>query len=137
VNELQIIRDYLTAERQHLGEVSEICAAAARAGAPAQGLLHACADYFGFIFGRLDENSKAAALARRAAAAPAEPLLDWKELLTVVGVESAQRSATITQLAHEGAPIAQWRATARVDADSILGERRRFEHIRALRAQHV
>ncbi len=137
MNELQVIRDYLTAEHQHLGEVSEICAAAARTGPQAQRLLHACADYFGFIFGRLDENSKVAALARRAASAPVEPLLDWKELLTVVGIESAQRSATIARLAHAGARIAEWRATARVDADSILGERRRFEQIRALRAQHV
>jgi len=139
VNELQVIREHLATQRRHLSEVIQACSAAlqgsAAEGTETQALLRACASYFELALGRLAGNSEAAALARRASAS-AQPLSSWQALLAAVHAESGQWFDAIDALASRDGPLLQWRQIAHVDADTILGERQRFERVQALRTAH-
>jgi hypothetical protein len=157
VNEIGLIRAQLAAERGHVQAVSQACAGNAAALAE----LHAAgADYLRCVLGwfeardqrllelnrtraGLDETARQAiraALAQpgssrealqKLAAINAGTPLAWQALAEFVAAAWSPRRDAIDALLTAITHPADWRTIAALDADSILGERRRFERVRA------
>jgi hypothetical protein len=157
VNEIELIRAQLAAERVHVKAVAQACA---RNVAALAELKAAGADYLRCVLGRFEARDQRltelirtrpgldararhaipAALAQpgssrealeKLAAISAGTPVAWQALAQwVAGVWSPRRDAIDALLTAITRP-ADWRAIAAVDADSILDERRRFERVRA------
>lgn len=125
MNEIQIIQSQLATEQLHFKEVANACAAALDAGnfAARDDFAAACAAYFAFAVTRLPGISSAP----QAQAPDAE----WREFLRVFNTRSTQHFAAIDALLTRSLPVTEWRARSRIDADSIVTERARYERVKA------
>ena len=151
------MRVQLATERLHVGAVATVCAAA---GSGAADLRAAGCDYLLCVLGWFDERDRRlrelvrthpgvrgherqgfedalaqpggsdAALAKLKAAQDA-PAVAWQALAQFVGTVWDRRRDAIDGLLATITRPADWRAIARIDADSILEERRRFERVNA------
>ena len=122
MNETQIIQKQLATERAHFTEVAQLCARAARS-APAD-FATACTDYFAFALTRFEPRVTA-----RLAAALARGL----ETGFLSDFEHSARAhfEKLDALFTRNAPVTEWRAVARIDADSIFAERTRYARVKA------
>jgi hypothetical protein len=144
VNEIQLLRAQLDGERRRVREVAAACAAAlgdGAAGTP-DALTQACTTYLACVLrwfeardarlrsgAVLDQGSarEALALLGAAGATPAA----WRALaLFIQGAWDERRGAIDALLAAHGS-VADWRALAGVDADSICLERTLYGQVRA------
>jgi hypothetical protein len=161
VNEIQLIRAQLATERAHALVVASACAAAS---AGAVDLRAAGLDYLLCVLGwfeardrrltellraRLDAGDGArrgleAVLAQPGASGEALEKLEateghasvgWQAVAQFVGTVWGPRREAIEALLAGITRPADWRAIARIDADSILEERRRFERVNAAGAR--
>jgi hypothetical protein len=134
MNEIQIIQGQLATERLHFSQVAGACA-----GALEQALLtggdefsHACTDYFGLAVTRLEPGAKAAVRLEAARAAdPASIGSAWREFLQVFSGEIQQHFAGLDARLTRSAPVTQWRAMSKVDADTIFAERALYDRVKA------
>jgi hypothetical protein len=177
MNEIQIIRDQLAAERLHASAVANACAGALGPLAGAEGangaqlaqFRQACVDYLVCVLAWFEERDQRLTDFARLRLPPAEPArraLDealarpgrsrealgkleaacaaanpgdsgrgarqsWQEFAHYFnGGWSARREAVDAVLASISR-VADWRAIAGIDADSILEERRRYARVDA------
>ncbi|HEY4211709.1 MAG TPA: hypothetical protein VGM84_09535 [Steroidobacteraceae bacterium] len=152
MNELELIRNQLRAERSRAIEVAAIVAAAeaaaASGGAP---LRQASVDYLVLILTRFEERDQLLlernpsgslsampgasreALSRLEVALGSEAPQSWGDFLAFVdGPWRARRDAFDSVL--EGNPrVTDWRAVSFVNADSILDERARYARVQSAR----
>lgn len=131
MNEIEIIQQQLHAERQHFAEVVSACAQAAAGG---EELMQACVDYLAFALRRFDGESGSAALRKLESARMGDPpagATHWRELLQWLSAQWHERNASLDAALAGSSQISQWRAVARIDADSILEERDRFSRVQA------
>jgi len=152
MNEIQLLREQLAAERRHVREVAAACAAAYRlapvrpADAALGRLRRAGCEYLGCVLGWFEERdarlraysaTSCGDAGRRALevlgtlAAEGEARAGWEALCDLInGPWDGQRSASaalLDSLAH----VADWRAVAAIDADSIYRERALYAQVRA------
>ena len=151
MNEIQLLREQLAAERRHVREVAAAGAAAHRlapAGpdAAALGRLErACCEYLGCVLGWFEErdarlrahgattggDAGRRALEMLGTLAAHGEARAWEGLREIIhGPWDAQRSASaalLDSLAH----VADWRTVAALDADSIYRERALYAQVRA------
>ncbi len=55
----------------------------------------------------------------------------WNEFLAMVDDAWSRRRDALDQLFERQAKVSDWRAVSGIDADSIFGERKRFERVRS------
>jgi hypothetical protein len=55
----------------------------------------------------------------------------WNEFLKMVDQAWSQRRDALDRLFEQQAKVTDWRAVSGIDADSIFGERKRFERVRS------
>jgi hypothetical protein len=122
MNEIQIIQKQLASERAHFTEVAQLCAAGGR-GASAE-FATACTDYLAFALTRFEP-----AVTERLAAALARGL--DAGFLSDFEQSSRAHFEKLDALLTRNAPVTEWRALARIDADSIVAERARYSRIKA------
>lgn len=153
MNEIQLLRNQLAVERRRVREVASACAAALAAPAPPNGaalqaLGEACAEYLRCVTGWFDQRderlgelyarlpagdagrrslealspggSGPAALGTIAAAAAGGA---WAALAQSIDGEWDARRGAIEALLASNPRVADWRAIAGIDADSIRQER--------------
>lgn len=134
MNEIQIIQHQLATERQHFSRVGEIFAAALQARpAPDAALMRVCLDYFEFALTRLAASASEARTrlqAARAAEAAAAPHR-WQDFLQAFTRACAERFDSIDALGARQQSVVHWRSVARLNADSIVGERECFARVQA------
>jgi hypothetical protein len=134
MNEVQVIQQQLATERVHFAEVASACdgAVANATLAGASEFAHACADYFAFAVARFDARSRAAAkLAAVRGGNPAATDSAWRDFLQVFNADMQQHFARLDTRLTSNAPVTQWRALSRIDADSIFAERALYERVKA------
>ena len=169
MNELELIRAQLAAERRHAGAVADAGAAVfatqPTGAAALEGFRQACVDYLVCVLAWFEERDRRLAhLASRPADQAVRAALDdalarpggsretlekleaalaagtgtaWREFVQYFhGVWSARREA-LDALLSANARIADWRALAGVDADTILEERARYARVRAAAPEGV
>jgi hypothetical protein len=126
MNEIQIIQSQLATERLHFTEVAQACAAALGNGtfATRSDFAAACADYFAFAVTRLAGN-------------PSVPSADaaedrWREFLRAFNEQATKHFGTLDALLTRNLPVSEWRALAKIDADSIFTERLYYGRVKAL-----
>jgi hypothetical protein len=134
MNEIQIIQQQLATERLHFAQVVAACSGslgnATLTGAGE--FARACDDYFAFAVGRFDAGSQAAVkLAVTGNAGPAEVEPAWSEFLRAFNEDARRHFAGLDARLTKSAPVAQWRALSRIDADSIFAERALYERVKA------
>lgn len=144
MNETELIRRQLTQERAHALEVAAVCAAQL-------GVLQAARDYLtGALISFTQRDARLASLAQRLPAgdparqalnaalerhggsAHAQALLaqeSWRELADYLAGPWRSRGELIDAQLAANIKRAGWRDVAGVDADSILGERARYERV--------
>ena len=175
MNEIQIIRRQLAAERTHAGAVASACAALETADGPGGEFQRACVDYLVGVLAWFEERDQRAsdlaqerrsdlpAMQRSLAAALSQPgrsreALEKLERAVAAGSDAATRPEAaglwldftryfagvwsarrenIDSRLGESLQVAEWRAVAGIDADSILEERRRYARVRAALPPHV
>ncbi|HTD13349.1 MAG TPA: hypothetical protein VK676_14895 [Steroidobacteraceae bacterium] len=157
MNEIQLLRVQLATERLHVGAVATACAAAWSGAADLRAAGH---DYLLCVLGWFDERDRRLrefvrthpdvrgherqgfedALGQpggsdealeKLKAAQGGASLAWQALAQFVGTVWERRRGAIDALLATITRPADWRAIARLDADSILEERRRFERVNA------
>jgi hypothetical protein len=134
VNEIDIIRSQLELESQHVAEAAATCATAVE-GAPTKisgGLLE-CAGYLEWALARLDPPAADLARAKLKAAHASDPgsaTGRWRDFLQFFNAHWHTRLIALDELSARNPPVKEWRATARVDADSMLEERARYALLR-------
>jgi hypothetical protein len=132
MNEIQIIQRQLATERLHFAQVAHACGGALANATRGGEFAQACSDYFTFAVSRFDTDSQAAVkleVARSALASAAEPA--WREFLRVFDADAQRHFAGLDARLTKSAPVAQWRALSRIDADSIFAERALYERVKA------
>ncbi len=157
-NEIQLITGQLELERRHSGAVARACAGAGVAGGPPAPLREACVDYlvlelmaFEEREQRLADYARAApagggqrpalmqALGRRGSSREARTLLEaalagrsagWRDFADFFGGYWCTRREAL-EGSLGGLSTAEWRALARIDAESILRERQAFARVAA------
>jgi len=152
VNELELIRAQLRAERERVGDVARACAAA---GAT-EGLRQAAVAYLVFVLTRFDERdqrlaeqwsaglscldqsipragSSREALAKLASATDGEGAQAdrWGAFAQFCDGPWRSRREAIDALQQKSLRIADWRTVSCVDADSIVAERTRYARVEA------
>lgn len=149
MNELELIRSQLRAERERVSDVARACAAAAAT----EGLRQAGVEYLVFVLTRFDERdqrlaeqaapssleqiisrggSSREALAKLAAATTGDSASDrWGAFAEFCDGPWRLRRDAIDALQQTNLRIADWRAVSFVDADSILEERTRYANVQA------
>lgn len=160
MNEIELIRRQLTVERAHTLEVSAVCAEQLlKVAHPSESLLQAARDYLAAaLLSFTQRDARLASLARRLPGGePAREALNaalekqggsdhaqallaresWGELADYLSGAWRSRGELID--AHLTANIkrAGWRDVAGIDADSILGERARYERLQRALAPGV
>lgn len=131
MNEIEIIQQQLHAERQHFADV---VSAAAQAAAGGGELMQACVDYLAFALRRVEGESGSVALRKLESTRMGEPpagATHWRELLQWLSAQWHDRNACLDAVLAGSSQISQWRAVARIDADSILEERELFSRVQA------
>ena len=126
MNEIQIIQSQLATERLHFTEVAQACAAALDNGTFAGGgdFAAACADYFAFAVTRLGGNPRVPG---------ADAASDrWREFLQAFNEQATKHFGTLDALLGRNLPVSEWRALAKIDADSIFTERAFYGRVKAL-----
>ncbi len=121
MNEIQIIQKQLATERAHFAEVAQLCAPEGRGSSD---FLAACTDYFAFAATRFEP-----AVAANLAAALARGLNG--EYLSSFAAASRAHFDKLDALLTPYQPVIEWRAVARIDADSIFAERIRYARVKA------
>ena len=121
MNEIQIIQKQLATERAHFSEIAQLCAAA---GTDDASFAAACTDYFGFALTRFDPP-----VAERLAASLAQGLSAG--FLSEFAQSSQVHFEKLDALLARNAPVTEWRAVSRIDADSIFAERTRYACVKA------
>lgn len=121
MNEIQIIQKQLATERAHFSEITQLCAAAGTGGGS---FATACTDYFGFAVTRFEPR-----VAERLAAALAQGLSAG--FLSEFAQSSQAHFEKLDALLLRNAPVTEWRAVSRIDADSIFAERTRYARVKA------
>jgi hypothetical protein len=127
MNEIQIIQSQLATERLHFAEVAQACADALDNGtfARSRDFAAACADYFAFAVTRLAGNPRVPS---------ADAVEDrWREFLRAFNEQATNHFAKLDELLTRNLPVSEWRALARIDADSIFTERAYYGRVKALR----
>jgi hypothetical protein len=152
MNELELIRSQLCAERERVGDVARACAAA---GATEE-LRQAAVEYLVFVLTRFDERDQRlaeqsstqpssldqiisrdgtsrAALAKLAAATAGDGAKadGWGAFAEFCDGPWRLRRDAIDAIQQTNLRIADWRAVCFVDADSILEERARYARVQA------
>jgi hypothetical protein len=122
MNEIQIIQKQLATERAHSGEIAQLCAAAGTRGDAS--FAAACTDYFAFAVTRFEP-----ATAERLAALLAQGVST--QFLSEFAQISQARFEKLDALLARNVPVTEWRAVARIDADSIFAERARYARVKA------
>ncbi len=123
MNETQIIQNQLATERAHFAEVSQLCG---RDGAGNSAFVAACTDYFAFAITRFEPP-----VAERLAATLARGLN--AEFLSAFEESARDHFQKFDGMLARNLPVTEWRALARIDADSIFAERTRFARVMATR----
>jgi hypothetical protein len=121
MNEIQIIQKQLATERAHFTEIAQLCAASGVSGAD---FATACTDYFAFAVTRFDP-----AVAERLSATLARGLNPG--FVSEFDASARDHFQKLDALLARNVPVTQWRALARIDADSIFAERTRYARIKA------
>jgi hypothetical protein len=179
MNEVELIRAQLAAERQHAAEVSQACVSALWAAVSAGGesltelqpFRQASVEYLVWVLARFEERDQVfrdlvhsrfgvddptrrtvdktlslagssrdvlakfeAALASTtgspaASSAGTDP--NWDEFLQFFSGAWSARREQLDSLLERQATVADWRAVAAIDADSIFEERSRYARVRA------
>lgn len=136
MNEIQIIRRQLAAEQLHFVQVANATAAALRSGAFTANtdFAAACADYFAFAVTRFGGDSTAKLGAARASSGgiAADADAHWQEFLLAFNEESRKYFAAVDDLLARNPLVTEWRAMARIDADSIFAERKHYGRVTAM-----
>src|ERR1700712_4447036 len=117
MNEIQVIQQQLATERAHFSEVAAACA---RESGDTTGSdwISASSDYFAFALTRFEPaaaESLALTLARGLDA-------DFVRAFTEAARVHFEK---LDALLRRNAPVTEWRAVSRIDADSIFAERTR------------
>jgi hypothetical protein len=151
MNEIEIIRQQLMVECQHVSEVMALCAAPLDPHDAAKASEHrqACLDYLALAASHFGSDARDEVLARLAALhaaaitttgattaiAPTSPAaVQWRELLQLFQHHWRHRMDAINGLLERNPLIGEWRAVGRVDADSVLEERHRYGRVQTTRA---
>jgi hypothetical protein len=121
MNEIQIIQKQLATERAHSDEIAQLCAAAGTGGAS---FAAACTDYFAFAVTRFEP-----AAAERLAALLAQGVSP--QFLSEFARSAQAHFEKLDALLARNVPVSEWRAVARIDADSIFAERTRYARVKA------
>lgn len=121
MNEIMVIQKQLATERAHFAEVARLCGPD---GAGDSQFVAACTDYFAFALTRFEP-----AVAERLAATLAGGLN--AEFLSAFAAGARIHFEKLDAMFARNLPVAQWRAVARIDADSIFAERARYARIKA------
>jgi hypothetical protein len=137
MNEIEIIRQQLLLEGQHVSEVMAACASLGKANdTPERTLRHACLDYLTLASSRLEAPARSEVLAHlqplRDAVAVTQA--DWHKLLQLLRLQWHGRVQAVNHLLDENPSVAEWRAIGQIDADSVLEERQRYAQVQAARA---
>jgi hypothetical protein len=128
MNELEIIRHQLATERQHVAEVVGAFDDA-MLGTGAEAYL----DYLAFALRRLESSAASNALTHLDAvrrAALKDRASRAHEFLQLFNTEWQRHLQEIDAAGSRNLRVAQWRAIAQVDADSILEERKLYEKVK-------
>lgn len=159
MNELELIRNQLRAERERVTEVALACAAPEATEA----FRGVCVDYLVFVLTRFEERDQMLAEQYRARLSPSDPArrpLDeiiaragtsrealakletalkagsgsasnphWSEFGKFFAGPWRARRDAIDALQERNVRVAEWRAVSFVDADSILEERTRYARV--------
>jgi len=125
MNEIEILQSQLATERLHFTEVARSCMVALETGRFAgTDFAQACADYLAFAITRLTWKST---VLPRADASGA----DWRQLLRLFAEASEQHFAALEACRKRNLSVSEWRALAKIDADSIFTERARYGRVMA------
>jgi hypothetical protein len=133
MNEIQIIQQQLAIERLHFAEVANTFASSLdEATLPTLSeFTHACAEYFAFAVAHLGTDSKSGAKLTVARAAEATGAVTaWRGFIREFNSDIAKHFSGLHGTLTPSAPITQWRALSRIDADSIFAERALYEQVR-------
>lgn len=133
MNEIQIIQKQLAAERLHFAQVANATAAALRSGAftASADFAAACADYFAFAVTRFGGDTASRLEAARASRGDVAADADarWGEFLRAFSEDSRKYFAAVDNLLARNTLVTEWRAVARIDADSIFAERKHYSRV--------
>jgi hypothetical protein len=142
VNEIQIIQQQLATEQQHFADVANAVAASIDtfpigAEAPDEGpfaaLFNALSDYFAFADKRWRTGLGTGT--QTVSTPPAQDSngtkLPWLDFRKIYQGELQKRKLALAALSARNPPIAQWRAIAKIDADSIVTERELYARVKA------
>lgn len=152
MNELELIRNQLGAERERVSEVARACAAAGATEA----LRQVAVEYLVFVLTRFDERDRKLTEQRSARAAALDQAIagsgSSREMLAKLAAATSDDGAhadrwvafaglcegpwrlrrdAIDALQQTNLRIADWRTVSCVDADSILEERTRYARVQA------
>jgi hypothetical protein len=150
MNEIQLLREQLDAERRHVRAVASACAGAHRftrtsaEGAPLAALREASSTYLALVLGWFDARDArllalgtqlppGEALGREALGAirsGKNPTEAWAACAALVSGAWDSRRAAIEALCAASSRVTDWRTFARVDADSIHQERAHYARVR-------
>lgn len=150
MNEIELLHTQLATERSHVREIASACAAAYHgagtipASAAPEALRRACAEYLGCVLQWFDERAvrleelyalRPAGDAGRTAleqlATQAGGREDWQAIAQFLTGPWHARQAAIEALLATNRRVADWRAFAGIDADSIGRERALYARCRA------
>ena len=140
MNELDLLRGQLDTEMRHFSAVSCACGEVLqKEGSDADGFLRACLGYLAFAAERLqvgrapDSELTQALRSAQVANGGAAAARQWPQLGALLERQLQARQAAIRAARQRGATIAEWRALARLDADSIVREREQYQLLRQSR----
>jgi hypothetical protein len=120
MNEIQIIQKQVATERDHFAEVAAACAR--HLGADGS-FLAVCAEYFAFALTRFD-TPVAQQLTTLLASGPNA------EFLRAFTEASRRHFERLDSMLTQNVLVTEWRAAARIDADSIFAERTRYGRVK-------
>jgi hypothetical protein len=151
MNELELIRNQLRAERSRAIEVAAIVATAHAAGASGFALRQAAVDYLVLILTRFEERDQLLlerspsvslsgmpgasreALSRLEIALGGEAPQPWGDFLAFIDGPWRARRDAFDSVLEGNTRVPDWRAVSFVDADSILDERARYARVQSAR----
>ncbi len=134
MNELELLRDQLDTEMRHFSAVSCACSEILqKSGGGNEAFVRACLEYLAFAAERLQgERDPELTQALRSAQAltGAAAASHWQRFAALLERQLQTRRAAVKAARERGATIAEWRALARLDADSIVREREQYQLLR-------
>jgi len=134
MNELELLRGQLDTEMRHFSAVSCACSEILQKSCGGnQAFVRACLEYLAFAAERLqgERNSELTQVLRSAQAATGAAAANHCQRFDALLERQLQiRRAAVKAARERGATIAEWRALARLDADSIVREREQYQLLR-------